>query len=360
MNWKSVITLTLVTACAGESSSVVWQHQTPRPVLAGDSEMREPQITGDLIVFCGGYGWDRKGVLAALEHEDGERRWEHNVGWCYADPMIVDSTAVAFGSQPDHMVLKAVDIPSGRLLWEHKLSRQTTPPIAHGGKVFLAVIDTLYRIDARAGVLDRTLLPACGAQPNQRIWLTSTPGRALLGCGPLVLSLNAIGDAVAPLITLSLPADRPEFITLDGQRLYVLNAGIPATDQLGRLAVFDLADGRLIWKREWRKVLSNVRVTANELYLNVSAPEWALLSLDPATGEERWRSPIRSFQPPVPVGNKLYGNDRSTVVTLDPQTGSILSRFRSSGEVSTTPVLLDNRLFFGNLKGVLYSIRADF
>src|SRR5688572_14989600 len=172
-----------LSACGDSPPGLSWKFETDRPFLAGDSEMYQPVVVGDLLILCGGYGWDRQGRIAALNVAVGSNRWEHVVGWCQSPPLVVDSTAVAFASLTVRKVFRALDIATGALLWEQSMTPVTRNPITQGGWLYALAGDTLLRIAPRTGSTQRTALPACDSRRAVRPWLTVDDTRALLGCG---------------------------------------------------------------------------------------------------------------------------------------------------------------------------------
>jgi outer membrane protein assembly factor BamB len=173
---------------------------------------------------------------------------------------------------------------------------------------------------------------------------------------------------------------------IDGTRVYTMGAE-------GKLHCFDIASGKVIWKRDLRvdyKVrqdffgtASTPLVEGNLLIVNVGAPGGpCVAAFDTGTGKEVWRAGTEwgpSYASPIPA--VVHGKRRVFVFAggeSDPPTGGLLSIDPANGKVdfsfpwrsrsyesvnASCPVIFDNKVFISasyRTGGALIEIRPDF
>jgi outer membrane protein assembly factor BamB len=342
----TILLLLITTACNKPLNDLIWQHQTDRPFFAGNSDMHGPVLTGQLAIFCGGYGWDREGHMTAVNVADGRQRWSHNVGWCQRSPLVTGTEAIGWGQlETNNTLMKSVDLESGDVLWQLQFPSQYqyAKPILHYETVYLSSRDTVLAIDARSGEIARHPIPGC-IRRESRAWLAFDARRVLMGCNANVFTLDG-----RLLTTLKTPVRWALDTALRGDTLYLAE-----TDAL---RAFDVSTGALRWERRFAKVLSPPLVAGDAIYVHATKP-WRLHRLNARDGSTVWSSTVRSFHAPLLAGNALYTNDDDAAVQLDPATGNELRRWTSSKEISAPPAVSGDALLFGNLKGVLYAVRV--
>ncbi len=332
-------------ACGSPPSDFIWQHQTDRPrFLAGDSQMQGPVVAGVQAVFCGGYGWDNGGYITAVNVWNGERRWAHHVGRCHDRPLVTSTEAIGW-RRPDASqgLIKAIDLESGAVLWQRDLHPGFHVARLQHETLYLRLHDAVLAIAARTGAVIPHPIAGC-EERGARAWMAVDDTRVLAGCNNGLYTLDG-----RTLVTLEAPMQQVVDTVLSGDTLYVA--------QPERLLAFDLPSGRVVWQRQFAKVLSSLLVDGDAIYVHASKP-WALHRLDRHDGRDVWTSMVHSFHAPVRVAEALYTNDGASLVLLNPATGELLWRWKAPGEISAPPAIAGDALLFGTLKGVLYSVRV--
>jgi ABC-type phosphate/phosphonate transport system substrate-binding protein len=161
---------------------------------------------------------------------------------------------------------------------------------------------------------------------GKRVWTVEYPARGRLDYGN--------SPRATPLI--------------EGDRAYLLGA-------FGHLQCVSVADGTILWQRHLRDdfavsdalvwgVCSSPLVTDGLLIVNPGAPDAALVALDPATGDERWRVPggPAAFASLIVVEREgrrqLVGFDKLSCGGWDPVRDSASGRCRRGWRgTSTSP-----------------------
>ena len=328
-----------------------------------------PVLVGDRAIVCGGYGYDRDARLAAVSVAGGERLWEQVIGSCYSPPFVAGNVAVGLGMESDSVIVKAVEIDTGRLLWTRFLPGRftTDPPVRHGTWVYLHdVARTVVGLDLRNGSYRSITIPEGDANPplSRGMWTAADEQRVIVGYRDAVYTLHPDSASLTPLVKLEERLLRPEYVLLQGDVIYV---GDKLYGRKGgaTLAAFDLRTGRKLWERCCRSV-SAPKILDGSLVAHIVDRKWELIALDPISGTERWRADVRGFHPPALWRGRLYVDDQRPIVpgvfrlaVLDAATGKVVDRWRVPDEISGTPVVARDTMFLGTLAGVLYAIRMN-
>jgi outer membrane protein assembly factor BamB len=353
-NLRAAITLLVTSvwlACGRDPANMAWKYRTVFEVLPADHNMLGIQVAGDRVLFCGGNGWDREGHLGAVRLQDGKRLWKHTVGWCWGNPVLIDSVAIGWGSQPDHVSLKAAHIGSGALLWERKLGEgfKTREHVGFGDHIYLSAGPDLVRVHATTGQLEQVHLRTC-ERMRIRSWTATDGKRLLYGCGTLVFEVPA--DTFAPRVLFQIPGRLryPDGFTIENSVLYLSDEG--------KLLALQLDSGRIIWQRSDRANYDAPAIAADVAFIPTFGA--GLVAVDKHSGAERWRAKATSFYRPFVSGDKVYVSDsRTGLLELDAHTGNVLRRFRAKGEVQGIPLVVRDLLMYGDNRGNLYAVRLD-
>lgn len=261
-------------------------------------------VAADGTVYA---GLDR---LYALDAETGEARWD--------DPREVrEGIAVAEGrvvAPSDAMArIRAFDAATGDELWDQRIPGHTTSataaPAVHDGSVYVRTHDEVFALDLETG---------------ERDWKRSVGDRA--GAAP----------------------------TATDDRLYV------PTER--RLRALDPSNREEVWRLEGRFRRSSPAVDGETLYVAGRVPEDgehvpAVLALDAATGEERWRVEPPGFAPgsPVVTDDVVYvAADGTRLYALDADSGEVRWSLGFEWDLGT-PALTEDALLV-SAGGRLYSV----
>ncbi|MFB6136858.1 MAG: PQQ-binding-like beta-propeller repeat protein [Halobacteriaceae archaeon] len=238
----------------------------------------------------------------------------------------------------------AVSLREGRDRWEHETAPEAvrTRPAVADGRVFLVASHpeywTLTALDARTG---------------ERDWQTERPFVDLDCQWPVSA---AGGEALV---------DMPPIV--DGERVYVfVNRDIPTIEEAGdvtaaempasdRVVAFDTTTGDQLWSADLGGIgaYGNMSLSDDSLFVTDvgwSADEefWSevtVVALDPATGDERWRTAPLSGLPYSLVSTRdhVYLASGNAVHVVERQTGEVRQRVEY-GEVLSRLVVVENHV----------------
>jgi outer membrane protein assembly factor BamB len=351
---ESVKSLALVVAgvCATgcSPSTEAWTFRTPRPIVfAGDSEVTTPVLKDGALFSCGGYFWNDASELFALSAATGQLRWRVRVGWCGGvPPSLVGSTVIAWAEQEGGAkhVAFGVDAASGQTLWTRDLGDRTTFRVPLGEFLYMTTFDgPLRRIHAATGNVSTVDVEH---DPEDHLWLADLPGGMLIGAGDAVWVLTA--PNVKPVRCARLQSRMPRITDAvsDGARLAL---GDPA----GRLTLFDLGDGRVVWRKT--KTVSPPVFGSGRVLVNIFGPNrWELQAVEAGTASVLWRT-RGGFKAPTVADGLVYAAAFSAVVVVDEKTGQATAQFPASREVITSPVRAGDLVIFGTIDGVMHAAR---
>jgi outer membrane protein assembly factor BamB len=216
-----------------------------------------------------------------------------------------------------------------RLVWERDVGEGFSGPVVGGSRLIL-----FHRLG------DREVVESCDARTGKAGWKVSYP------CDYDDSFGKGNGPRATPLLA--------------GGRVYTLGV-------TGVLQCLELADGRLVWRRDLAKdyrppasffgVGTSPALEGDRLLVNVGARGAGIVAFHKDTGKEVWRATNDGASYSSPVVAPLAGRraavffTRQGVALLDPQDGSVRyqKRWRSRMDASVnaaTPVVVNDLLFF--------------
>ena len=147
-------------------------------------------------------------------------------------------------------------------------------------------------------------------------------------------------------------SDIQRLIDIDGDPT-VAGQFMVTTSFQGQVTVTDLASQRVVWSEDSSST-KRPEVYDNKVF--VSSTDGKLTAYDLTTGEQVWQNDSllnRHLSNPVVLGSDLIVGDLDGVLHLvDPATGKLIGRSKTSGEVNTLRVI-ENQLFVSTRKGDL-------
>jgi outer membrane protein assembly factor BamB len=301
-----------VYALDAASGAVRWRAWTGDPVVASPA-------VADGLVYIGAYAGENAGALFALDAASGAVRWAVRMpeGSPFASPVVVDGTVYAASTRQ----LYALDAATGAVRWSFAMFNQ-----GGGGDVFPspAVADgVVYVGGTRANVRE---LDAVDAVTGERHWRS-----------------QAVVNVATPAV-----ADGKIFLaTVDGLRA---------------LAV---GDGKQIWSASVGTGAIASPAVANGIVYAVD-DDGALVALDAATGQHRWRTAAATVDPrssPVIAGTTIVvvapdGAVRALDATGGEQWHVAAGQPRASvpGGVVAAPVVVDGVVYIGGTDGSITAL----
>ncbi len=327
-------------------------------------------VDGNLYSF--GYlgdqtGADQQIVLACLDAETGEQKWEHRFNDFLSDTIYsrysIGSPAVDQETRNIYLMtstgLFSCFDRDGKLLWQHSLmetfGRLTFPngrtgcPVIEGDQVIVRGITSFWGADGPAR--DRFL--AFDKRSGAPLW-SSTPG-------------------VAPKDS---SYSTPIFETRYGMRVFYAGTGC------GNIACINAMTGATLWRYQYSQTgVGATPVLHGDALLIVHGGEnldsteegrMALLNLpetvDPAqpaeldASAEEWRNDLVSdSSSPVSVGGRIYLMDKTgNLCAVDAGTGEVYWKHKlDASNLHSSPLWVDGILYVPVMSGSLFVIRPQ-
>lgn len=286
----------------------LWKSKVTKQELTAGVE------AGEGIVVIG----NRKGELFALDQATGSQKWSAKLSGAILSPSLIQSGRVI--TIANDGTVFAHDAVTGQQVWAYKLPNvqfslrgQPAPVRLDERTVVVASANAyVYALDVISGVprFQRRVAVSDGRSDIQRL-------------------IDVVGDPVVA-----------------GQYLVT-------TSFQGQVTTTDLATQRVVWSEEASST-NSAEVSGDKVF--VSTADGKLKAYNLATGELLWQNEEllnRQLSNPVVLGQNLVVGDLDGVIHLiDPNTGKLIGRAKTSGEVRSLRVI-DNQLYVATRKGAL-------
>ena len=286
----------------------LWKSKITKQELTAGVEASEG------IVVIG----NRKGELFALDQVTGAQKWTAKLSGAILSPSLIQAGRVI--TIANDGTVFAHDAVTGQQVWAYKLPNvqfslrgQPAPVRLDDRTVIVASANAyVYALDVISGVprFQRRVAISDGRSDIQRL-------------------IDIVGDPV-----------------VSGQYLVT-------TSFQGQVTVTDLATQRVVWSEEASST-NSPEVVGDKVF--VSTTDGKLNAYNLATGELLWQNEEllnRQLSNPVILGQNLVVGDLDGVIHLiDPSSGKLIGRAKTSGEVRSLRVI-DNQLYVATRKGTL-------
>lgn len=286
----------------------LWKSKVTKQKLTAGVE------AGEGIVVIG----NRKGELFALDQATGSQKWSAKLSGAILSPSLIQSGRVI--TIANDGTVFAHDAVTGQQVWAYKLPNvqfslrgQPAPVRLDERTVVVASANAyVYALDVISGVprFQRRVAVSDGRSDIQRL-------------------IDVVGDPVVA-----------------GQYLVT-------TSFQGQVTTTDLATQRVVWSEDASST-NSAEVSGDKVF--VSTADGKLNAYNLATGELLWQNEEllnRQLSNPVMLGQNLVVGDLDGVIHLiDPNTGKLIGRAKTSGEVRSLRVI-DNQLYVATRKGTL-------
>ncbi|KGE20104.1 PQQ-binding-like beta-propeller repeat protein [Paenibacillus wynnii] len=308
-----------------------WTYQTDGAIKSTSA------VSNQAVYFLSG-----DGKLYALNAEDGKLNWSYEtdqkdeprdqVDYWQSSPAVSDGI-VYFGGGGGNFY--AVNASTGKLAWKKKLSlngyvSDDLIPILHSspavdqGVIYMGISG--YDVSRQA---EPGNVVALDAKSGEQIWISPT--------------MNAVDSS----------------IVVDDNKLYfgMRNGGIGALDK---------KTGGFVWKNNAVPyLLGSMALSGNTLFSG-SSDSHKLISLDAATGEQKWAldtidaihaSPSTDGKTVfVACGNHYSDENHGMIYAVDAETGTELWKYQAAGNIYSSPAINQGVLFVGSDDGYMYAI----
>ena len=286
----------------------LWKSKITKQELTAGVEAAEG------IVVVG----NRKGQLFALDQVTGEQKWTTQLSGAILSPSLIQSGRVI--TIANDGTVFAHDAVSGQQVWAYKLPNvqfslrgQPAPVRLDDRTIVVASANAyVYGLDVISGVprFQRRVAISEGRSDIQRL-------------------IDIVGDPVVA-----------------GQYLVT-------TSFQGQVTVTDLATQRVVWSEDASST-NRPEVSGDKVF--VSTVDGKLNAYSLSTGQLAWQNEEllnRQLSNPVMLGQSLVVGDMDGVIhLLDPASGKLVGRAKTSGEVQSLRVI-DNQLYVATRKGAL-------
>lgn len=313
-------------------------------VYANKKDVIDLQVAqlGDVLIAASGTG-----VVSAF---DGNvQAWLVNVGDTITSGVATDGRLAVIGTRSGKVV--AFDAMSGNVVWERNLSSSSLAPALIGeGRVMILTNDgVIYALNANDG--------------NQ-VWQFSTqnPTVSVRGAAtPIHLDTNTalFGTADGRIHAINPQVGTPLWTrrigrAIGGSRVHQMSDvdGTPLVvgqylyvpSYSGQLMGFDMSTGRALFVSELASTKS-LALLGNQLI--GTSIHGDVVAFDAMTGDVVWENSelkYRRLTNPVTIGNHVAVGDLDGVVHVFDNTGKIISRTNTKGQLTSLQVQ-QNRLY---------------
>ena len=286
----------------------LWKSKITKQELTAGVEAAEG------IVVVG----NRKGQLFALDQATGSQKWSAKLSGAILSPSLIQSGRVI--TIANDGTVFAHDAVTGQQVWAYKLPNvqfslrgQPAPVRLDDRTILVASANAyVYGLDVISGVprFQRRVAISEGRSDIQRL-------------------IDIVGDPVVA-----------------GQYLVT-------TSFQGQVTVTDLATQRVVWSEDASST-NRPEVSGDKVF--VSTVDGKLNAYSLSTGQLAWQNEEllnRQLSNPVMLGQSLVVGDLDGVIhLLDPASGKLVGRAKTSGEVQSLRVI-DNQLYVATRKGAL-------
>ncbi len=261
---------------------------------------------------------NQKGQLFALDQASGEQKWQAQLSGALLSPALVQAGRVI--TLANDGTVFAHDLTTGQQVWAYKLQnaqfslRGLASPVNLDGRTILVASSNayVYAIDALSGV------------PRMQRRVAVNNGRS---------DIQRLND-------------------IDGDPVVAGRFMVTSSFQ-GQVTVTDLAAMQVVWSED---ASSNKRPEVADNKVFVAKTDGKLVAYDLGTGQLAWENDSllnRQLSNPVMLGSDLVVGDLDGVLhLLDPNSGQLVGRSKTSGEVRSLRVI-DNQLYVSTRKGAL-------
>ena len=267
---------------------------------------------GNGVVVAG----NRKGQLFALDAANGQKKWQAQLTGAILAPSLILGDRVITVSNDG--TVYAHDIASGQQAWTYSLP------------------NTQFSVRGNAAPVkadDRTVIIGSS---NAYVFALDV----LTGV-PVMQRRVAVSEGRSDLDRLN---------DIDGEPV-IAGKYLVTTSYQGQVMLTDLAEQRVIWFEKSSSV-QRPEVTPSAIF--VTETDGTIKAFDFQTGQQIWQNKQllnRGLTNPVMLGNELVVGDYEGVLHLiQPQTGKITGRAKTSGAIGTLRVV-NGKLLVGTQKG---------
>jgi len=310
------------------------------------------------------YAADYKGLLMAIDANNGNRRWEIKTKLPFTGGPGVSGNLLLMGTQDGEVY--AFDANSGTQLWSATVTSEVlAAPAESDGIVVVRCIDgRVFGLDADTG---------------RRVWIYdhSVPLLSLRGNAPPLLRAGVVfigydgGQVVAlrqddgtlmweqTLVTTEGRTELERLSDIDGQLVFIAS-DLLVSSYKNRLASLAADSGRLLW---FKDISSASGVVVDRVHLAVSDRDGNLWLVDRRNGAEFWKNNQLFHggltRPAIFGSFVVVGDQDGYLHWVNISDGIFAARAKVGGKgFSGPPLVVGNTLYVLTKKGELVAFRA--
>ena len=310
------------------------------------------------------YAADYKGLLVAVDADDGRKRWEIKTDLPFSGGPGVHGGSVYLGTQDGEV--HAFDAENGASLWTAKASSEVlAAPIAGDGIVVVRSIDgRIFGLDENTGrriwIYDHAV-PLLTLRGNSRPLIRA--GVVYVGYdGGEVVALNLSDGALIweqNVVSTEGRSELERLADIDGQLVYVAS-DLLVSSYKNRLASLAADSGRLLW---FKDIASATGVSIDRINLAISDRDDNVWLLDRRNGSTMWKLDSltnRALTRPEFMGNFVVVGDYDGYLHwIDASSGEFAARDKAGGDgFVSAPLVAGNRLYVLTRDGNLSAYTA--
>lgn len=330
--------------------TVQWQASAGR----GEGYVFSPAVVGDSVYVAGA-----DGSLARLDA--GRQVWRTQAGQALSAGVGSNGRLLAVGTAKGEVL--TFDAATGKPMWQAQLSSEVLAPptvvddmvIVRSGdsRIYgLSVLDGKRRWVYQRDTPTLALRSSAGVVMGGRAVLAGFPGGKLLALNPT--NGGALWEA-----TVAIPKGTTELERVaDVTSLPVVYGNtVCAVAYQGRVACFELSNGKLLWSRD---VSSTAGIDVDQKAVYVSDDKGNVLAYDRSNGASLWKQDKLSwrnlFKPLVAGSYLVVADSFGAIHLLNLGNGSFSARFQEGGGVMSAPKSLREGFVVQMKDGTAYAL----
>jgi outer membrane protein assembly factor BamB len=334
------------TACVPSSlptpDRLLWKFDAKKPLKS------TPVFLGKILIIT---SLDKR--VHFLDAASGKKLRTYKLATPISTSACVEDQRVYFGPDKGGEAFVALDVHSGKVLWERKVMDISSSPVICREKILLGSTDgTLLALDKMSGEeiwkfeipLSQISTPACKINASS----ISDEGTLYLG------------SADDHLYAVSIKDGQMKWRYQTGGGIYsapaVKNGKVFFGSVDGELYALNSEDGSILWKFKAQADIYSSPAVADSL-VYIGSNDYSVYAVNQNTGQQSWRFPTQGLvrSSPIVVGDKLFfGSYDGNFYVLDRFNGKLLWKYQTEGMISGSPAYFDGKIYIGSEDGYLY------
>jgi outer membrane protein assembly factor BamB len=142
----------------------------------------------------------------------------------------------------------------------------------------------------------------------------------------------------------------------------VVDGTLYGLDNSGHAFAIDADKGKVLWKRRVATLNASAPTYSHHRLFIANLTPGQILALNPENGKTEWRKalPGRSESSPLVVGNRVYfGDEDGTLYAVDRRNGHTIWTTQLCGAIKAAPAYQHGILFVGDYGGCMNAVNAD-